>query len=424
MERYLTRMRRPRLIYAGAVGIVVAALVAVVAVMWSNSEVAHVTVHTVADGPPPVTLSAPTTVQRQVWQSSDRTAIGTPYWLGTAVTFSTHTVQGRNALTGAPTWSYTRSDRSTCQVIQDQGTTVAIYRQKGRCDEVTGLDTSTGARKWTRTLDENAQPIVTDPVYDVMPFTIMLTTPTAIYAFDPGSGLDRWIYAPAKCSINGAALGSVGALISQTCTNPDCTGLKYCGAGPQLVLRDPTNGHSDDDAQKANPDQIKWIVLGNRDVPVSGDQLVSAIDPSTDVLDVFGSGKGDVAARLPLGTVTDPHRSVALATDTAEIIWLDGRLLAVDFSSHASLWSASAAGPPTLAPAPGQPSNTNALDQLQVVAPLSTGVELLAAATGPAGCPRGDCADQTIQVPGATGQRAYRFGTGFILAGTTTAVSQ
>jgi hypothetical protein len=257
-----------------------------------------------------------------------------------------------------------------------------------------------------------------------MPFTIMLTTPTAIYAFDPGSGLDRWIYAPAKCSINGAALGSVGALISQTCTNPDCTGLKYCGAGPQLVLRDPTNGHSDDDAQKANPDQIKWIVLGNRDVPVSGDQLVSAIDPSTDVLDVFGSGKGDVAARLPLGTVTDPHRSVALATDTAEIIWLDGRLLAVDFSSHASLWSASAAGPPTLAPAPGQPSNTNALDQLQVVAPLSTGVELLAAATGPAGCPRGDCADQTIQVPGATGQRAYRFGTGFILAGTTTAVSQ
>ena len=426
LQRYTARMRRARMIYGGVIGVVVAALVAVVAVLWSNSEVAHVTVHTVADGPPPVTLAATAPVQRQVWQSADRTAIGTPYWLGTVVTFSAHTVQGRNGLTGAPTWSYTRSDRSTCQVIQDQGTTIAIFRQKGRCDEVTGLDSTTGQRKWTRTLDEDAKPIVTDPVYTVTPFTIMLTTPTAIYAFDPGSGLDRWIYAPKSCSISAAALGTIGALISQTCTNANCSGLKYCGNGPQLVLRDPTNSHSDEDAQKANPDQIKWIALGNTDVPVSGDQLITAVDPSGGTLDVFDSGKGTVLARLPLGAGTNPHRSRAIATDHAEVIWIDNTLVAVDFTSHAALWSAAAGQPPTLAPAPGRPSNTTALTDSQIVVPTESGVRLLAGATGRTVCssPGEDCRTQVIPVPGAPAGQAYRFGTGFVLAGAGTTVSQ
>jgi hypothetical protein len=97
----------------------------------------------------------------------------------------------------------------------------------------------------------------------------------------------------------------------------------------------------------------------------------------------------------------------------------------VDFTSHATLWSATAAGPPTLAPAPGRASTTTALADSQIVVPTGTGVQLLAGATGSATCPAGQtCSGASIDLPGAPAREIYRYGTGFVLAGTATAVSQ
>lgn len=416
IERYVAAMRRPRLIYGSAIaGVVVALLVAVV-VLWSGSEVAHTTLHRVPAAPPPVTLGTPSDPLHQVWQSNDHTAIGMPYWIGTVITYDAHTVRGRNGTTGAVTWSYTRSDRTVCQAIQVQGTTVAIYEHGGNCDEVTALDSGTGARKWTRTLDKDGAPLNGHPTYAVGPYTIMLTTPSVIYAFDPGSGLDRWTFSQRGCVIHGTALGSIGALISQTCTTPKCSGLKFCGAGPQLVMRDPTTAHSDDDKDKANPDQIKWIRLGLTAIPASVDQLVSAVDPATDQLIIFDAGKGTSSTQLPLHPgQTAPI--VALPTTQAELLWIDGTTYAVNLQSQSVTWSIPTAQAPTLT-AQGTQSLGDVPDigKAIIVLTSTSGVQVLDGTNGQIA--------HTYAATVAPGSNAYPYGTGYVIAGGPTAVFQ
>ncbi|HEV7194214.1 MAG TPA: PQQ-binding-like beta-propeller repeat protein [Jatrophihabitantaceae bacterium] len=416
VERYVVAMRRPRLIYAGVITVVVIALVAVVAVLWSGSEVAHTTLHQAAVAAPPVTPGTPSDPLRRAWQGSDHSAIGTPYWIGTVVTFDAHTVRGRNGTTGAVTWSYNRSDRTVCEAIQDQGTTVAIYEHGGNCDEVTALDSGTGTRKWTRTLDKDGAPLNGHPTYAVGPYTIMLTTPSVIYAFDPGSGLDRWTFSQRGCTIHGAALGSIGALISQTCVSPRCSGLKFCGAGPQLVMRDPTAGHSDDDKDKANPDQIKWIRLGLDATPASADQLVSAVDTATDQLVVFDAGKGSSSTQLPLHAgATAPI--TALPTTQAELLWIDATLYAVNLQSQTVTWSTPTSQPPTLTPpATANLGDVPTLDTATILVAQASGIDLLAGTDGRV--------RHTYAAANPAGARAYPFGTGFVVASVPTTVYQ
>src|SRR6202000_1008213 len=92
-------------------------------------------------------------------------AIGTPYLNGVVVTYSQHTVTGRNALTGAALWSYTRTDRDVCEVAQLEGHTLAIYAKGPNCDQVTSLQTANGQRvpdntsgSGERTLTDNGHP--------------------------------------------------------------------------------------------------------------------------------------------------------------------------------------------------------------------------------------------------------------------------
>jgi hypothetical protein len=417
IDRYVASMRKPRLVYAAIVSAVVVAVVVVVAVLWSGSEVAHTTLHKAKAAAPPVALASPSDPLRQAWQSADHTAIGTPYWIGTVITYSTHTVRGRNALTGAVTWSYTRSDRTMCQAIQDQGTTIAIYQHGGNCDEVTALDSGSGERKWTRTLDKDGAPLNGQPAYTVGTYTIMLTTPTVIYAFDPGSGLDRWTFSQHGCTIRGAALGSVGALISQTCTNPKCAGLKFCGAGPQLVMRDATTAHSDDDKDKANPDQIKWIRLGLVAVPASADQLVTAVDPATDQLIVFDAGKGTSSSQIPIraGQYTGIR---ATATTQAEVLWIAGTTYAIDLQAQTVTWSTPTSVPPTLTP--GSTQNLGDVPDLSkaiIVVAGPTSIDELDGTSGKT--------VHSYAVSGPSpGSLAYPYGTGFVVGGTSTAVYQ
>ncbi|MDT4910304.1 MAG: hypothetical protein QOI69_3545 [Pseudonocardiales bacterium] len=417
LERYGRRMRTGRRIYFAVIAAVILAVGAIVSVVWLGGEAAHTSLTTVASAPPSVALQTPPAAVREVWQSPDRTAVGTPYWGGTVVTYSTDSVRGRDASTGAITWSYTRTDRTVCQAIQNQGVTVAIFEHNGNCDEVTALDSGTGERRWTRTLDkaeQASQPVNGHPSISVTQFAIMVTTPSVIYALDPAGGLDRWVYHPKNCTIQGAVIGTDGALISQTCAHPDCAGLKFCGTGPQLLLRDASAGRNDD--SKDNPDQIKWNLIGTTAVPASADKLISAVEPAARQLEVFNVAKGTTISHLDLsGGLGSTEAITAVATDRAELIWIAGTTYAVDVNGLAFLWTAPTTLAPTVTAKSGAQGGTPDLAASTIAAATSSGIALLDPATGepnpiyPVGAP-------------AAGSRVYPFGTGFVVAGSSTTV--
>ena len=409
-------MRRNRVIYFSVIGVVVLALGIAVGIVWSRGETAHTTLRTAADPAPSVVLQAPSASQERAWQSSDRTAIGTPYWGGTVVTYNADSVRGRNARTGAITWSYTRTDRTVCQAIQDQGITVAIFELNGNCDQVTALDSGTGERKWTRTLDKDGQPLNGQPSYSMTPYAVMLSTPSVIYTIDPSSGLDRWVYHPVGCTIHAAVIGTQGALISQTCQDPKCNGRTFCGTGPQLLLRDASAGRSDEDKDKANPDQIKWNLIGTSAVPASADQLISAVDPVTGQLQVLALRKGRTLYRHGLqGQVISSEPIVALASDHAELLWIAGTTYAVGLTGADVLWTTPTPVPPTLTALLATPGGTPTLRSSTVAVANSDGIVLLAPGTGkPA---------RSFPVgPPPAASLVYPFGTGFVLAGASTTV--
>jgi hypothetical protein len=415
LERYRQRMRRSRRRYFAVLAVVVLAVGITVGIVWSRGEAAHTTLHTAAHPAPSVALGTPSAVLTKAWQSGDRAAIGTPYWGGTVITYSHDSVRGRNGSTGALTWSYTRSDRTLCQVIQDHGLTVAVYELHGNCDQLTALDSATGARKWTRTLDKDHQLLNGHPAYSLNQYAILLRGAHVIYTIDPSTGLDRWVYQPANCTISGAVIGVQGALISQTCTRPKCAGLTFCGSGPQLLLRDANAGRSDDQKQKANPDQIKWNLIGTNAMPASADQLISAVDPLGRRLLVLDGSKGKTLARLELKrAVTSSAGVAATATDRAELVWFAGTTYAVAVTGAGLLWSSPTAGPVTATQSSGKVVSPPVLASSTLAAPSAAGIDLLEPSTG--------TPVRTVTGVNASAARVYPFGTGFVVAGASTAV--
>ena len=418
LERYRRRMRRDRAIYFAVIAVVVLAAGGTAWVVWLGGEAAHTHLKTVASAPPSVALQTPSIALRQTWQSPDRTAIGPPYWGGTVITYSTDSVRGRAASTGAITWSYTRTDRTVCQVIQNQGVTIALFEHNGNCDEVTALDSGTGERRWTRTLDkaeQESQPVNGQPTVSVTQFAVMITTPSVIYTLDPAGGLDRWVYRPQNCTIQSAVIGTDGALISQTCAHPVCAGLKFCGTGPQLLLRDASAGH--DDNKKDNPDQIKWNLVGKTAVPTSADKVISAVDPAAGQLEVFDAAKGGTVSHLDLaGGLGSTEHVAAVPTDRAELIWIAGTTYPVDVGGLAFLWTAPTTVAPTVTPTSGVQGGPPELRAAIIAAATSAGIAVLDPITGEPG--------RTFPIGVPVGSRVYPFGTGFVVAGPSTAVYQ
>jgi outer membrane protein assembly factor BamB len=392
---------------------VLAGIVAIgVAVAWSHGEIAHTSLHTVARAPATLPAQAPSRDLHEAWRTPDRAAIGSPQWDGTVVTFGAHAVAGRDARTGRATWSYTRSDRTVCTAAQTGGTTIAVYAVHGNCDEVTALDSDTGRRRWTRTLDMDGMPVNGQPSYQVTSATFLVVTPDVIYAVDPVSGYNRWTYQRYGCRIEHAVLGSTGALISQDCSaQVRCNGVKFCGRGPQLFLRDGSAGRGDDN--KPNADQIKWNRLGYLAVPVSADALVSAVDPAGQQLAALDARTGQPTRQTTLRPRSSRLGDVtAVPATNGELIWLSGTLYLI--KSDATIgWSVPVPGPPTVVPA--SDGNPVSLDQVRVTALLPGEVMTLDGRNG-----------RTVQhadVDAPADAVAYPLGSGFLVAGRTETVT-
>ena len=411
LARYRASMRRGGAVYYAILAVIVAALGTWVGIAWSSGEVAHTSLHTFAPGPPTLGIQAPSPSPRETWHTSDRLAIGDPQWGGTLVTYSRHTVGGRDARTGKRTWSYTRTDRDVCTAAQLTGTTIAVYAVHGNCDELTALDSDTGRRRWTRTLDMDGMPLNGRPAYQVTPYTFLAATHTVIYAIDPVSGYNRWTYYRYGCNVNRVALGSAGALISQTCSNQvHCQEVKFCGPGPQLLLRNGSDPQDDD--KKPNADRVEWIQRGDTDIPVSADDAaVSSVDPAGTTLHLLDVGTGKRTNAVTLTPATAGLRPItATPTDAAEIVWLSGEAYAVRADASEPLWRTDSPSSPVVASTTGE--TPPRLATARITVPTNTGVAIVDGNDG-------SIIDRFTLGPPAPGSRAYSLGTGFLLAGPT-----
>jgi hypothetical protein len=409
MGRYRASMRRSRTVYYAMVGALVIALGTFAAVTWSRGEAAHASLHTFSPAPPSLGVAVPSPQPTEVWRSGDRLAIGTPQSGGTVITYSAHSVVGRNARTGQRTWIYTRTDRTVCVAAQlatqPHGTTVAVYENNGNCDEVGAFASDTGRRLWTRTLDMDGMPVNGQATYQILPYTFLAATSSVIYAIDPSTGYNRWTYQRYGCAIQHVVLGTGGALISQNCgAAVRCKNVKFCARGPQLLLRDGSAGDQDN---KPNGDQIKWIRVGDRSIPVSADQVVSSVGRLGGVLYVNDSSSGarNHSIALHAGALT-PGAIGATATDAAELVWLAGQTYAVRGDSFAARWQLPTASPPT-AVSTGS-STTVSLTHGRITVATTSGIATIDGSSGKIG--------QQFAVPApAAGSTVYPLGTGFLV---------
>lgn len=407
LARYARRMRPLRIWYATGVLAAIVIAVVLVKIAYSRGEISHAHLQTVPSGLPSIPVQQPSSTLTKSWSSSDATAIGTPYAGGTVITYDQHTVRGRNARTGAQTWSYTRTDRQVCTAMQDGNITVAVYQLQGDCDQLTALNSETGAREWTRTLFKDTAAFSGPATFQVQPGNFFFVSRTSVYSVS-SNGVDWWTFHHVGCTINSAVLGSAGALISQTCQNQDCADKRFCGNGPQLLLRDGTAGY-DTDKFPRNPDRIKWNLIGSRLVPVDAGQSVAARDAGGTVhLLNQTTGKRHGAFRTS-GPAT-PF-AVTAASD-ADLIWIGGRTYALRTDATKPAWVAGTDWVPT---ALGADGSMTTLHESRLRVTVAKGLAQLDPATG----------QPTRLFPVGAQPAAslvYPLGTGFLVAGPHTTV--
>lgn len=403
LARYVASMRRQRRWYLLAIGVVAAAALAVTLVVWFTGEITHVHLRTAAAAPPSVPVGTPPPAPAVRWQTSDTAAIGAPVSGGTVVTYSPHTVRGRNALTGAVTWSYTRTDRSVCQVVQAQAKTVAIYENGGSCDEVSTFDTGTGQRAWTRTLDENGLTVSGHPAVIAGTDTFYVWEPGFVYALDPVSGYDRWTYpATTGCLLSSVVPGSAGVLMSE-----------HCASGDQLFLRDRTAATDDKQSTDDKKNQVLWRLPHTSSVPAVADSVVAALDPGTHQLVTYDQGKGTVQQHItlsPAPTTTTPMLGSSAGQE--EVLWIAGTSYALS-GTGSQEWSAPTGTLPTVS-APDGSTVIADLGAARILVPTATGVSALDGTTG-------KVTTKYPVPPPAAGSRVFPLGNGLLVAGTSTA---
>lgn len=336
--------------------LVLAAVVVVLAAglwpLWRHAEIRAVASRTtsvpatpLAPGPTPARLA-------RAWQTSDRSAVGQPVWLDVVVTFSAHTVVGRDAGTGTVRWSYSRDDRSICTVAAQNGAAVAIYAHDGNCDEATSLDVPTGKRLWVRTLfvtGENIQ-VSSDQGH------VLIVAPNLVELLEPTGGIDWWDekdgdddVSERGCRNRSAVLGERGVLLASSCPSGEVLSLRAPGASKRA-----------------------WSVPLAGRTPLSADQVMTVLSRDGRSIISLAPTTGKVGSTLTLGAAVQAPAvpsAHAVAGDRIELVSVRAAVLALsDSGSLQRLWQRRAAALPLeagdglLVPAPSGLVRLEAID--------------------------------------------------------------
>jgi PQQ-like domain len=385
--------------YLAAVATVVVLITVAVMLIWTTGEAANAHLKVAAKPATILPRSAVSSTLSTAWISSDTTAIGQPFIGGTVITYSTHTVTGRDVRTGGTVWSYTRTNATVCQVAQQQGKAMALYSVGGNCDELSAFDAATGRRAWQRTLDEKMTPIDGQPSVISLPDTLFIWTPAVVYAIavssarcipESGSdcGYDDWSFvAQDGCRITHVVPGMLGVLISEHCTS-----------GDRLLLRDRYQNTDD------THNRIIWTLQGNSAVPIVADYFLAAVQPGTSKLEVFNRDKGTVQSTSTMRPTPDLNANISrLLLPAGELVQIGGTCYAFLLGSQDVRWSKPTVTLPSVDPDDG--------DILYLPSP--TGVAVLTSKTGER--------ERVIPGPATTGATYLTpMGSGFLAGGSRT----
>jgi hypothetical protein len=218
----------------------------------------------------------------------------------------------------------------------------------GNCDEVTTRRLADRrARKWERTLDEVGQPVNGQPAFSVSQYTIMVTTPSVIYAFDPISGIDRFVFSQQNCVIHGSVLG-LGRRVDQ----PDLRQAQLRRACHSAARgRNCCCATARTRATTATA-RIRTASSGTRSAtPTCRRQLISWCPRSTRPpasCSVSTPRQGKPLSTIPVQSTAGSPRIDQVATSGADLVLIGGITYAIDLTHYAAIWHVASAQLPTV----------------------------------------------------------------------------
>jgi predicted nucleic acid-binding Zn ribbon protein len=331
LTNYQRRTRRAMLIYGAVLISVLGVIWLLIRLAYAHGEITKVSRAAAATPARPVPTAAPALRLSTSWQSGDRGAAGSPYSDGVVVTYNSHTVNGRDARTGQVAWHYTRTDEILCSVTQQDRSTIAIFRRRGNCDEVTGFVTSSGQPKWYRTLLDDGESSVASA-----PNIVLIVTDRMVHVIDNAGGEDRWTWSPpGGCRVDRALGGELGVLIGY-----------HCGLSHRLQLHELTG------------DKELWNTSVNQDLaPLTADGAITVVDRASGQVSVLSAAKGTLLRQTALPADASGAIAALPRAETSLVVGVvglpesslifTGRLVAVA-PSGSTAWTAAADGPPSM----------------------------------------------------------------------------
>ncbi|MCZ2823844.1 MULTISPECIES: outer membrane protein assembly factor BamB family protein [unclassified Modestobacter] len=316
--------RLPLRVWAWTAVTLVVAAVAVL--LWRASDVAATSRTTAA--PAAVPDETPAAELAQAWSAATGPAPRHAVESGRVLVTDEDGVAMLDAATGDEAWHYRRANATLCDATAVDGIVVVAFRTTGRCNELTGLDASTGAREWYRNVRfrTDVDLASTDQI-------LLASSPTGIVTIDPAGDNTRWRYAPPEgCRLVGSDVGSSGVVVLQRCSGLAAVQVRLLDgfAGDVIWTRDLDVG--DATPRLAGVDRLVDVVVGDR---------VHVLSP------LDGTPLSEVPLpALPAGSeaATEPLQQVGV--DDVALLWARGQLLALDQATGLPRWQVPALGLP------------------------------------------------------------------------------
>jgi hypothetical protein len=333
--------KRDRLI-AAAIVLVVAVTGVVIGV---NSDSAATVAQVAATVPPALPL-APAEVPGSLTELWQAPSSATPVPIGeanTVVTADKGEVLGRDPLTGAVRWRYSR-DLELCTVALAGIKVDAVYRKETGCSEVTQLDTGTGRRTAQRNGDaELGTQLVVDGSHVTTTGKKLLNTWRDDLVKSMEYGEVQAVVQPNKQPRSGCTYGTVAAASGKIGVIERCPG----DPADRFTVYRATN----DEADEPKVDYSSVLAGKNAKVVAMSGDLALIVLPEQKLLVIYGAD-GTQKSAYPLDVpaadiAQDPVGGIMATSWTAQgVYWFTGsKTMAFSRDDLTPRWTLNAVGP-------------------------------------------------------------------------------